>query len=388
MKVLNATGCEIYNTSIIKGDHCFVMDNRGKKYLDFESGVWVLPLGHNNKRINKAITKQLGEIIHTGYRYTHPVVEDAAETLLNIMNLEKGKCLFLSAGSEAVEFALKIVKKISNKPYLLNLDKHYLSAYGISGDTKSSNWISIDWQSHIGDDSINVDSLLKDIPFDEIGAFIFEPGNASGNVQVPPKELITAIVSKIKEHKGWIVIDEVTTGIGRTGKWFGFEHFDIQPDIIACGKGLGNGYPISAIGISDELCELLEKTDFVYGQSHQNDPLGCAVAKEVITVIGENHLLEKSTENGVYLKNKLLYLNGKYSFIKEVRGLGLMCAIEFDDSIDSQLLTSIHRQLYEAGFIVGLKIITNVIRFYPPLIIENYMIDDMINAFDKILLYI
>ena len=154
MNILNTTGYDLYNPSIIKGDNCFVIDNSGKKYLDFESGVWALPLGHNNQRINNTITNQLTQISHVGYRYTHPIVKEAAEALLQIMNLENGKCLFLSSGSEAVEFSLKVIKKVSDKPYLLCLDKHYLSAYGVSGDTNSTNWISIDWQSYITEESI------------------------------------------------------------------------------------------------------------------------------------------------------------------------------------------------------------------------------------------
>lgn len=123
---------------------------------------------------------------------------------------------FLSSGSEAVEFAAKLVRKVTDKQYLLSLDKHYLSAYGITGDMKSDYWISIDWQAHT--EKSNDDILIKDIPFEKIGAFVFEAGNASGNVKLPPKELIHTIVSKIREHKGWVVVDEVTTGIGRTGK--------------------------------------------------------------------------------------------------------------------------------------------------------------------------
>lgn len=199
------------------------------------------------------------------------------------------------------------------------------------------------------------------------------------------EELIQTIVSKVKEHKGWIVVDEVTVGMGRTGTWFGFEHYHIQPDVIACGKGLGNGYPISAVGICKELCELLEKTDFVYGQSHMNDPLGCSVAKEVIAVIKERDLLQQATKSGLYLKNKLSELKQKHSCIKEVRGVGLLCAIEFMNSIDQQMLSMIHKKLFDAGYLVGLKPVANVMRFYPPLIIENHMIEAMIDALDSIL---
>lgn len=200
MKILNVTGYETYNSSIVKGDGCYVIDSSGKRYIDFEAGVWALPLGHNNLQVNSVIIKQLSEISHTAYRYNHPIVEEAADELLQIMNLNEGKCLFLSSGSEAVEFAVKVIDKVSDKPYLLKLDKYYLSAYGISGNTNSGPWISIDLESYIDKHASSYDDLLKDIPFEQIGAFVFEAGNASGTVGLPPQELIQTIVSKVKEQ--------------------------------------------------------------------------------------------------------------------------------------------------------------------------------------------
>lgn len=383
MNLLNVTGYKIYNSSVVKADGCYLYDEKENRYIDFESGVWALALGHNCKRVNDAIIRQLGEISHMGFRFSHKLVEETAGLLLDIMKLNHGKCVFLSSGSEAVEFAVKIIKKVTGRPYLLSLKNHSMSAYGISGNLNSDNWITVDWQEC--KDKSEYEELLKSIPFDKIGAFVFEPGNASGNVKLPDKELVQAVVSRVREHKGWVAVDEVTTGIGRTGKWFGFQHYDIQPDIIACGKGLGNGYPISAVGISGEFCDLLEKTDFVYAQSHQNDPLGCAVVKEVLTVIREEDYLDKAVKKGVYLKNKLSELQKKHSCIKEVRGVGLMCSIEFQNFPDSDILEKLHKQLFDEGFYTGLKLQTGVIRFYPPLIIEEQMIDALIESLDNLL---
>lgn len=385
MNLLNTSGYEIYNKSIIRGDGCYVFDSNNTRYIDFEAGVWALPLGHNNIEVNNALIKQLSEISHIGYRFSHAVVEEAAASLLRIMNLDHGKCLFLSSGSEAVEYAVKVINAITDKPYLLNLDKYYLSAYGTTGDTKSGPWISVDWRACLQKGQSNYDIIIKDIPFEQIGAFVFEAGNGSGNVWLPPKDLIQTIVSKVKEHGGWIVVDEVTVGMGRTGKWFGFENYGIRPDIIACGKGLGNGYPVSAVGVCREICDLLEKSSFAYVQSHQNDPLGCSVAKEVIRVISEKSLLDQATRRGKYLLEKLYDLKKRHNCIKEVRGIGLLCAIEFTDSIDKETLSVMHRRLFNAGFVAGLKLATNVMRFYPPLIIEEDMIDAMIKALNDIL---
>lgn len=394
MNILNTTGYEQFNPSIIQAKDCVLTDNNGNQYYDFESGVWALPLGHNHPRVNQAIINQLSQITHVGYRYSHPVVEAAAEALLQIMNLPEGKCVFLSSGSEAVEYAIKAVLKITDRPKLLRLGRHYLSAYGVTGDVTSERWITIDWQAYLEKnqvenskesiDSINYEELLCSVPFEEISAFVFEPGNTSGMAKLPPKELIQAITTRVKANQGFIVVDEVTTGMGRTGKWFGYEYFDIQPDIIACGKGLGNGYPVSAVGFSKELAALTEQAKFLYAQSHQNDPMGCAVTKEVIAIIKDEGLLEHAKLQGEYFRNEVSKLSLKHPCIKEVRGVGLMCAVEMDQSYHDKL-SQIHKKLYEAGYFVGLSQVVNVFRFYPPLTIKTNIIDRLIAAFSQIL---
>lgn len=182
--------------------------------MDFESGVWCTSLGHNNRHVNEAIIKQMNIISHAGYRYSNKIVDEAAEKVLNLFGYIDGKCVFLSSGSEAVEFAVQAVKKIMNKPYFLCLNGYFLSSYGLSAARNKEEWISLDLTDYKGDPS----SFLKNIPFDKIGAFIFEPGNASGTVKLPPEDLVKMIEVKIRENNGFIVVDEVTTGVGRTGK--------------------------------------------------------------------------------------------------------------------------------------------------------------------------
>jgi len=372
----------LYNESIRYAEGCFIYDEYNNKYADFDSGVWTLSLGHNNRRINMRIMDQLYDIMHTGYGYTHHVVEDAAGKVLKLADFKDGKCLFLTSGSEAVEFSIKLAKKIMSKPMFFSLENHYLSAYGDSGNYINSNdWITLDWQGNIND----CDSVLEGIPFDKIGAFVFEPGNASGLVKLPPNDLIGKIALKVKENDGLIIVDEVTTGIGRTGKWFGFENYDIKPDIVACGKGIGNGYPVSVAVLNEGVCDLIEESDFTYGQSHMNDPLGCAVICEVIDVIKKENLLNNSLINGMYLKEGLISLSKKYSSIKEVRGIGLMCAMEFHDEMEDEKLLKLHEYLYHKGFIVGLKLKFKTIRFYPPLIVEKYLIERLLSSLNEVL---
>ena len=371
---------EVFEPNIVSADDCFVISESGKKYVDFESGVWAASVGHNNKRVNSAIVKQLNSVSHTGYRYTSKIVDEAAEKVLNLLGFTDGKCVFLSSGSEAVEFGVTIAKKVMDKPHLLCLSNYYLSAYGSSAARNKEEWVSLDLANYHGD----TDEFLKDIPFDKIGAFVFEPGNASGTVKLPPIELINAIEARLKENNALIIVDEVTTGIGRTGKWFGHEHYNMKPDIVSLGKGIGNGYPVSVVCISKQVATLIEKTDFRYAQSHQDDPLGCAVVKEVLEIIEENDYIQRSACMGLVLGNEFKLLSEKHECIKEVRGIGLMYVIEFFDNRDFDL-ERVHRQLFDAGYIVGINRVANVLRFYPPLTITEEHIKSMVAVLDDVL---
>ena len=380
MKILNCN-YEMLNPTIVSSENCYVIDENGKKYVDFEAGVWCTSLGHNNKQVNEAIIKQMNIISHTGYRYAAKIVDEAAEKVLELLNFTEGKCVFLSSGSEAVEFGVQLAQKIMDKPFFLCLNNYFVSSYGISAARSKKNWISLDLSEYNGNPSV----FLKDVPFDKIGAFIFEPGNASGTVKLPPKKLIKAIEDKVKENGGIIVVDEVTTGTGRTGKWFGFEHYNMQPDIVSFGKGIGNGYPVSVIALTKHISDLTEKSGFKYAQSHQNDPLGCAVVKEVISVIENNNFIQRSAKMGTVLDYELQLILKKHKCVKEVRGIGLMYVMEFQQD-ENFPLEKIHKELFDAGYITGVNVPANLLRFYPPLTIEEDQIKSMTNALDIILL--
>ena len=380
MKILNCN-YEMLNPTIVSSENCYVIDENGKKYVDFEAGVWCTSLGHNNKQVNEAIIKQMNIVSHTGYRYAAKIVDEAAEKVLELLNFTEGKCVFLSSGSEAVEFGVQLAQKIMDKPFFLCLNNYFVSSYGISAARSKKNWISLDLSEYNG----NPSDFLEDVPFDKIGAFIFEPGNASGTVKLPPKKLIKAIEDKVKENGGIIVVDEVTTGTGRTGKWFGFEHYNMQPDIVSFGKGIGNGYPVSVIALTKHISDLAEKSGFKYAQSHQNDPLGCAVVKEVISVIENNNFIQRSAKMGTVLDYELQLILKKHKCIKEVRGIGLMYVMEFQQD-ENFPLEKIHKELFDAGYITGVNVPANLLRFYPPLTIEEDQIKSMTNALDIILL--
>ena len=385
--VLNCTGYEMLAENIVKADGYYLYDDMGKRYMDFESGVWSIALGHCNKEFNQALKNQMDQILHLGFRYTSSLVEVAAKDVLETLQPFRGKCVFLCSGSEAVEFAVKAAKHIINGKKLLTFDLSYLSAYGQSGTKDSRDWCKLDLMKCTQctiQDACSSCSVIEDIPFEEIGAFVFEPGNSSGLVLLPPKILVQEIEKRVKAAKGIVVVDEVTTGIGRTGKWYGFQHYDMKPDIVAMGKGIGNGYPVSVAAVDENIADRLAKDGFKHSQSHQNDGLGSAAASSVIQIIKENDLIEKADKNGQYLMQGLEKLKSRTGVIKEVRGVGLMLGIEFRAEAAS-VLNRAFDFLVEKGLLVGYNPRFHFMRFYPALTTSREDMDYLLSCLEEAL---
>ncbi len=367
---------EIFKTDFVRGQNCYLYDMEGRRYVDFESGIWCTALGHNHLRVNQVIEAQLKHIAHLGTRYPNFLAEEAALDVLAVLGIEDGKCTFLSSGSEAVEFGVQTVRRVTGKPYLLTFQISFLGSYGSAGRKRLDEWYLFDW---------NVCSDLDGIPFEEIGGFVFEPGGSGiGFVRFPPKPLVEEIVRRVKQAGGLVAVNEITTGMGRTGKWFGFQHYDIQPDIVSLGKGLGNGYPVSAVAMRREVAQKLEQSGFHYAQSHQNDPMGCSVAKEVIAIFREGAWVEEGNAKGEYFLEGLKQLGKKHAVVKEARGRGMELALEFHPRGDFSA-SSACQALLEKGFLVGYYAAGNMLRFDPALTIEKEDITCLLECLDGIL---
>ena len=369
---------------IVEAKNCFIQDSNGNRYIDLESGVWATSLGHCNARVNNIIQSQINKIIHSGFNYSHPIIEKAAQNILEIADLIGGKCEFLCSGSEAVEYAVRIAKTITDKPLMLSFSDSFFGVYGEASKKDSQNnyvynRLECSCHSHNGG-CIGECNEFNNIPFDEIGIFLFEPGSSSGLVRFPSQKLIDKIAKKITENNGIIVANEITTGIGRTGKWFGFQHYNIQADIVAMGKGLGNGYPVSAVIISENIAKELENKSFLYSQSHQNDPLGASVANEVITIIKENNLLERCNRLSNKLVNQLLEIKNTSAVIKEIRCRGFMIGIELFKNADF-----IIDEMFKRGFLLLKRPYAEVIRMDPALTIDEETLDLFVENFKQII---
>jgi len=359
---------------IVKSKDCYQYDSEGKEYIDFESGVWCANLGHCNDRIAKIVEKQAKESIHHGYRFRNLFSEELSTELQRLIGFRDGSSVFLSSGSEAVNLAITLSSNLTGRNKVLKINNSYLSAYGLGQISKENeNLVNIEFN--------NLDSI-KNVDFNEISALVLETGGASVEmVRFPDFEFISQLIDSAKKNNCLIIAEEVTTGIGRLGKWFGFQHYDVMPDIVVTGKALGNGFPISAVTISSDITEKYKQSPFVYAQSHQNDPFGCAIGLEVVKIIEETDLISTSNAVGIYFKEQLeLVLNNHKDKVKEVRARGLMLALEFNDGFDGKKISD---SLFESGNVIGFKL--NTLRFLPPLTIKTNDIDKMIDKLNSLL---
>ena len=364
--VFNSTGHRLELPEIVSSDGIYLTDSDGNRYMDLESGVWCTSVGHRNGRVDDAIRAQMGALSHAGFCYSHPVVEEAAASVLSVCGLEDGGVVFLCSGSEGIDYARQVAKSITGRDLSLAFHDAYLGSFSSVVD-RTNSWFIFDWESCPscpgGNRAADCDHL-GDIP-EDVSEFIFEPGSSSGQVRFAPVPLVRRIVELVKSNGGKVIANEVTTGIGRTGTWFGFDHFAICPDLIVIGKGIGNGYPVSAVVMSSQTAHELEATGFKYMQSHQNDPLGAAVVKEVIAVIRDESLIEGAAAKGPVFLAALQGL-ATHPAVVAVRGRGLMFAIDLSDAATSY---EVFRSLLTRGYIVCPRGAT--LRIDPPLTIGD-----------------
>jgi acetylornithine/N-succinyldiaminopimelate aminotransferase len=366
-----------YNPSekwVVKSKDCSLYDADGKEYIDFESGVWSTNIGHSHDNIVRLMESQIRESIHNGYKFQTKQAEALSGELLEITGLKNGASVFLCSGSETVNLAISLSQHVTGRKKILKIDNSFLSSYGygkISADNE-----------YIVNVRYNDFESINGINFNEICAFVVETGGASIEmVKFPGSSFIDKLTKLSKENHCMVIAEEVTTGMGRMGKWFGFQYYDFIPDMVVIAKGLGNGYPVSALTINDKVLDYLEQNPLRYVQSHQNDPLGCAIGLEVIKTIKENDLLTQCMEMGKYFRDQLNLIRDKHpTKIKEIRARGLMLALEFSNEVDGAY---VHDRLFENGLVVGYKL--NVLRFLPPLTIKRTHIDKLMGELDKLL---
>ncbi|MDZ4165485.1 MAG: aspartate aminotransferase family protein [Smithellaceae bacterium] len=382
-------GHDLLLRDIVRAENCHLYDATGKRYVDLESGVWCTSIGQGNPRILRVLTEQSARIAHTGFAYSNGIVEEAAREILSLLGFPAGKCVFLCSGSEAVEYGVRMAQAVISRPLLMTMRDSYFGAYGSASRQQEDEWFCFDWAPCAvcpHDDECNEQcEHWAAIPFDRIGGFLFEPGSSSGLVRFPPEKLIRNIVAIVRENDGLVLVNEVTTGVGRTGLWFGYQHYGLSPDIVALGKGIGNGYPVSVAAFTPGLMERLDGRSVKYAQSHQNDPLGAAIAREVVRIIKEDGLIERGQGIAATLLSGLEGIRDRTGRIREIRARGLMIALEIKDDPEATCTIEIHRELVRRGYVLGRRPGVNVLRLDPGLTIDERDIAGFLETFEALL---
>lgn len=189
----------------------------------------------------------------------------------------------------------------------------------------------------------------------------------------------------VKEQHGLVLVNEVTTGLGRTGEWFGYQHYDISPDIIAMGKGIGNGFPVSVTAFATDVISRLGGKPVMYAQSHLNDPLGAAIAGEVVRTIREERLIERGRKISSILITGLEKIKERTNRIIEMRARGLMVALELKDDSKASFTAHVHRELVNCGYVLAQRPGLNVLRLDPSLTIGRKDIESFLEILEKVL---
>lgn len=366
--------------SLVSGKGCYVRDSKGKEYLDFIAGIAVNALGYNHPAFNTALKEQLDRIIHYSNLFYNEKQIELADKLVS--NSHFDKAFFCNSGTEAVEAALKLAKKIGKTK---KNGAWKIIAMNQSFHGRTSGALSLTGQKKYQDSFLpllpgvsfvdfNDFDDLKQKADSETCAVIIEPVQGEGGIHPADIEYLKKVRNLCTEENITLIFDEVQSGIGRTGFLFAHEYFNVFPDIVCLAKGLGGGLPIGAI-LSTDKFDQFEPGD--HAATFGGNPLVCTGANIVLTELLDNNLLKHTKKVGKYLKNKLLDLQSKSTAIKDVRGIGLMMGIELNCN-SSDIISSCR----EKGLLlVGAG--STVIRFVPPLVITEQEIDKAIDILES-----
>ena len=365
---------------IVKGEGCYLYDAEGNKILDMFPGWAVSGLGHCHPKVVEALRKQAGELLHIDNTFYSEPQGRLAQLLSE--RAFGGKCFFCNSGAEANEAAMKLARL-----YTAQEKYKFITAEGsFHGRTFATVTATAQPKYHEGFLPLlpgfvyvpfNNVAALESAFSDEVAAVMVEPIQGEGGINVASAEYLQAIRRLCDEKGAVMILDEVQTGMGRTGKWFGYQHFDVEPDIITMAKALGGGVAIGAMMAKKEIAASLVPGK--HASTFGGNCLACAAGIAVIEAIEEDKLLENAAEMGRYTKDKLEQLKQKHSIIDSVRGIGLMIGIQ---------LTGPGKRIVEKCLEKGLRInCTNntVLRFMPAMIATKSHIDQAMDILDSAL---
>lgn len=388
----------------------YVWDVEGRQYLDFFGGILTISAGHCNPKVTSKIKRQVDRLQHTTTVYPNEQIVALAEKLAQITPGRIQKSFFTNSGTEANEAAVMLARMATGSFEVVAL-RHGYSGHSLltKSLTAHAPWrragvISVGvthalnpycYRCPFGlaypDCGVacanDVENVIQTTTSGRIAAFLAEPIQGVGGFITPPKEYFKIVFNIVKQYGGLFIADEVQTGFGRTGKkWFGIEHWEVEPDILTAAKGMANGVPVGATVATPEVANAFQgMTISTFG----GNPVSSAAARATIEVIEEDQLLDNAHEVGGYFRQKLEQLKEKHPLVGDVRGMGLMQGVELvkdrkTKEPASQETNALMDRCKNNGLLIGKGgLYSNVLRISPPLNIGKADVDEAVRILDK-----
>ena len=366
-----------------EGEGVYLKDVEGKEYLDMISGLGACNLGHSHPVVVKAIQEQASKFIHVSNAYWIKEQVELAELLVS--NSFADKAFFCNSGAEANEGAIKLARKYSYKKYGEGRNEIIAMTSAFHGRTLGT--LSVTYNKKYSEgygpmpegfkcaEFNNIDSLKSAIT-EKTCAVILEPIQGEGGLTPATEEFLKDLKTIALEKDILLIFDEIQCGIARTGKLFAHEHYGIEPDIMTLAKALASGFPIGAILATEKLATVFNPGD--HGTTFGGNPLACNTALATMNYIIGEKLWEKAEKRGNYFRQELNKLVNKYPWVKTVKGKGLMIGLELD--MEGGFIV---QKAIEEGVLINCTAGT-ILRFLPPLILEEKDIQKTIEVLDKI----
>lgn len=373
-----------YPIVLSHGEGPYLFDADGRRYLDFLAGIAVNVLGHAHPALVEAIRAQAGKLVHCSNLYYTETQAQLIEKLAKWSGL--GKVFLANSGAEANEGAMKLARKYA---YLKDPEKREIitAQHGFHGRTLAT--LTATAQPKYQEGYGPLPACFTYVPYDDVAALeaavsdktcavLLEPIQGEGGVHVPDAAYLQKVRALCDKHGALLVLDEIQTGVGRTGTFFAYEQSGVTPDIVTLAKGLAGGVPIGAFLAKDEVAAAFHPGD--HGSTFGGNPLACAAANAVFDAIESEGLLAHVQEVGAYLMESLRKLQRKYpALVAEVRGKGLIIGLQLTEPG-----RAISDDCLNEGAIINCTA-GDVLRFVPPLIIENTHVDELVRILDKVL---
>jgi len=370
--------------SFDNGKGCYLYTKNGTEYLDAISGIGVCAIGHSHNEITKTISNQAKKLLHISNLFNIKNQEILASKLCNISSMNSA--FFCNSGSEANEAAIKLARLHANNKKLKNskiivFDKAWhgrtIATLSATGSTSAQKGFKPLLNGFVKCNFNDITSVKKAIKKYSVSALMIETIQGEGGIRVASNQFLKEIRDITKKNDILLIIDEVQTGMGRTGKWFSYQHSKIKPDIVTCAKGLGNGVPIGACLGNVKTGKLF--TPGAHGSTFGGNPLVCAVSSKVIDIITKKNLCKHSEIIGNYIVSKIKENTKSLNIVKEIRGKGLMIGIELNKKNINIVEACLEKKL-----ILNLTS-ENVVRLLPPLITKKREADLIVKKLCEVL---